>query len=55
MGGVSLIQMAIAAQIGGSAPVNLLKETPQVYNGADVLVPSQANVHAEVQKLLNGR
>lgn len=54
MGGLSMIQMAIAAQIGGSAPVNLLKETPQVYNGADVLVPNQANVHAQVQKLLTG-
>jgi hypothetical protein len=49
-----MIQMAIAAQLGGSAPVNLLKETPQVYNGADVLVPNQANVHAQVQKLLTG-
>jgi LCP family protein required for cell wall assembly len=55
MGGLSMIQMAIASEIGGSAPVNLLKETPQVYNGADVLVPSQANVRAQVQKLLTGK
>jgi LCP family protein required for cell wall assembly len=54
MGGLTLMQMFIASEIGGSAPVNLLSETPQVYNGADVLVPNQANVHAEVQKLLTG-
>lgn len=54
MGGLTMMQMFIASEIGGLAPVNLLKETPQVYNGADVLVPSQANVHAQVQKLLSG-
>jgi anionic cell wall polymer biosynthesis LytR-Cps2A-Psr (LCP) family protein len=54
MGGLTLMQMFFASEIGGSAPVNLLSETPQTYNGADVLVPDQANVHAEVQKLLNG-
>jgi LCP family protein required for cell wall assembly len=54
MGGLSLLQMFIASEIGGSAPVSLLKETPQTYNGADVLVPNQANVHAQVQKLLTG-
>jgi LCP family protein required for cell wall assembly len=54
MGGLTLLQMFIAAEIGGSAPVNLLSERGEVYNGADVLVPNQANVHAEVQKLLNG-
>jgi LCP family protein required for cell wall assembly len=54
MGGLTLMQMFIASELGGSAPVNLLSETPQVYNGADVLVPNQANVHAEVQKLLKG-
>jgi LCP family protein required for cell wall assembly len=54
MGSLTLMQMFFASEIGGSAPVNLLSETPEVYNGADVLVPNQANVHAEVQKLLNG-
>jgi LCP family protein required for cell wall assembly len=54
MGSLTLMQMFIASEIGGSAPVNLLSETPEVYNGADVLVPNQANVHAEVQKLLHG-
>jgi hypothetical protein len=46
--------MFIASEIGGSAPVSLLKESPQVDNGADVLVPNQANVHSQVQKLLTG-
>jgi LCP family protein required for cell wall assembly len=54
MGGLSLLQMFIASEIGGSAPVNLLHETPAVVNGSDVLEPNQADVHAEVQKLLNG-
>jgi LCP family protein required for cell wall assembly len=54
MGGLTLMQMFIASEIGGSAPVNLLSESPETHNGADVLVPNQANVHAEVQKLLNG-
>lgn len=54
MGGLTLMQMFIASEIGGAAPVNLLSETPETYNGAAVLVPNQANVHAQVQKLLNG-
>jgi LCP family protein required for cell wall assembly len=54
MGGLTLMQMFVASEIGGSAPVNLLSETPETYNGSDVLVPNQANVHAEVQKLLKG-
>jgi len=54
MGGLTLMQMFVASEIGGSAPVNLLSETPENYNGADVLIPNQANVHAQVQKLLNG-
>jgi LCP family protein required for cell wall assembly len=54
MGGLSLMQMFIASEIGGSAPVNLLSETGSTYNGEDVLVPNQANVHAQVQKLLTG-
>jgi LCP family protein required for cell wall assembly len=54
MGGVTLLQMFIASEIGGSAPVHLHSETPETYNGSDVLVPNQANVHAQVQKFLNG-
>jgi LCP family protein required for cell wall assembly len=54
MGGLTLMQMFIASEIGGSAPVSLLSETASTYNGQDVLVPNQANVHAQVQKLLTG-
>jgi LCP family protein required for cell wall assembly len=54
MGGLTLMQMFIASEMGGSAPVNLLSETPSVYNGQDVLIPNQANVRAQVQKLLTG-
>jgi len=54
MGGLTLMQMFFASEIGGSAPVSLLSETPGTYNGQDVLVPNMANVHAQVQKLLTG-
>jgi LCP family protein required for cell wall assembly len=54
MGGLSLLQLFAAAEIGGSAPVNLLKETNETYNGQDVLVPSSADVHRQAQKLLTG-
>jgi LCP family protein required for cell wall assembly len=55
MGGLTMLQMAIAAEIGGSAPVSLLKESSQTLSsGAQVLVPNQGNVQAQVQKLLNG-
>jgi LCP family protein required for cell wall assembly len=54
MGGLSLLQLFAASEIGGSPPPALLKENGSVYNGADVLIPNQANVRAAVQKLLNG-
>jgi LCP family protein required for cell wall assembly len=54
MGGLTLMQLFLASEIGGSAPVNLLSETSGTYNGADVLIPNQANVHAQAQKLLTG-
>jgi hypothetical protein len=46
--------MFIASEIGGSAPVGLLNESGGTNDGEDVLIPNQANVHAQVQKLLNG-
>jgi LCP family protein required for cell wall assembly len=55
MGGLTLLQMFAASEIGGSAPTSLLSETASTYNGADVLVPNQANVQAQVQKLLTGK
>jgi LCP family protein required for cell wall assembly len=54
MGGLSLLQLFVASEIGGSAPVNLLKETGETYGGQDVLVPSSADVHRQAQKLLTG-
>ena len=54
MGGLSMLQLFIAAEIGGSAPPRLLNETGSTYDGSDVLVPNPANVHHEVRKLLTG-
>jgi LCP family protein required for cell wall assembly len=54
MGSLTLMQLFVASEIGGSAPVNLLSETGSVYNGQDVLIPNQSNVRAEVNKLMNG-
>jgi LCP family protein required for cell wall assembly len=54
MGGLTLMQMFAASEIGGAAPTSLLSETDSTYNGQDVLIPNQANVRAQVAKLLNG-
>ncbi|HLI59889.1 MAG TPA: LCP family protein [Solirubrobacteraceae bacterium] len=55
MGGLSLMQLFLSAEIGGTATPRLLSETPSVVNGADVLVPHPANVRAEVRRLMTGR
>jgi LCP family protein required for cell wall assembly len=56
MGPLTLLQMFLAAEIGGSASPSLLKETPETLSdGADVLVPNAANVHAQVRRLMTGR
>jgi LCP family protein required for cell wall assembly len=55
MGGLTLMQMFVASEVGGSAPVSLLSETPSTYNGQDVLMPSQANVQAQAKRLLTGK
>ena len=44
MGGLTLMQLFLASEIGGSAPPNLLTETETLAGGADVLVPNPANV-----------
>ncbi len=54
MGALSLMQLFIASEIGGSAPTALLNETPSVYNGQDVLLPNQTNVQQSVHTLMNG-
>jgi LCP family protein required for cell wall assembly len=54
MGGVSLIQLFLSSEVGGSAKPRLLSETGSTYNGADVLVPNAANVRSEVHRLMTG-
>jgi LCP family protein required for cell wall assembly len=54
MGGVSLMQLFLSSEIGGSAKPRLLSETGSTYNGADVLVPNAANVRSEVHRLMTG-
>ena len=54
MGSLSLLQLFVASEIGGSAPTHLLKETPGYYNGQSVLVPNSANVRTQARRLLDG-
>jgi LCP family protein required for cell wall assembly len=54
MGGFSLMQMFLSAEVGGTAKPRLLTETASTYDGADVLVPSAANVRSEVNRLMTG-
>jgi LCP family protein required for cell wall assembly len=55
MGGFSLMQLFLSAELGGTAKPHLLSESSSVYNGADVLIPHAANVRAEVHRLMTGR
>ena len=48
------VQMFAASEVGGLDPPSLLSEINSTYNGEDVLIPNQANVQAQVNKLLNG-
>ncbi|MHB8691858.1 MAG: LCP family protein [Solirubrobacteraceae bacterium] len=56
MGGMSLLSMFAAAEIGGSAPPTILKPTgaETLPNGGAALTVTPAAVQAAVQKLLNG-
>ncbi|HEY3775302.1 MAG TPA: LCP family protein [Solirubrobacteraceae bacterium] len=54
MGGFSLMQLFLSAELGGSAKPSLLSESSSTYNGADVLVPNAANVRSEVHRLMTG-
>jgi len=54
MGPTDLMQLFVSAEIGGSAPPELLKETGSTYNGEDVELPNAANVRAQVNKLMTG-
>jgi LCP family protein required for cell wall assembly len=54
MGPLSLMQLFVAAEIGGSSPARTLQETGGYYNGQDVLTPNRADVRSKVNQLLNG-
>lgn len=54
MGPLSLMQLFMAAEIGGSSPSRTLQESGGYFNGQDVLNPNQADVRAKVNQLLNG-
>jgi LCP family protein required for cell wall assembly len=55
MGGLSLMQLFLASEIGGSTPARLLHETGSSYDGEDVLTPNPANVARSVHRLMTGR
>ena len=55
MGGLSLMQLFLASEVGGSAPARLLHETGSSYDGEDVLTPNPANVARSVRRLMTGR
>jgi LCP family protein required for cell wall assembly len=54
MGGITLLQLFAAAEIGGSSKPQTLNESGQVVGGVDVLVPSASDIRAKVNQLLNG-
>lgn len=56
MGGLSLLSMFMASEVGGSAPIDVLKPTGAevLPNGGDALTVSPSAVHSAVNKLMNG-
>jgi LCP family protein required for cell wall assembly len=55
MGGFTLMQLFVAAEIGGSAPTDILKPTgASVIDGQDALVATSADVRRHVRKLMTG-
>jgi LCP family protein required for cell wall assembly len=54
MGGLTLMQLFVASEIGGSAAPALLKETGSSYGGEDVLIPNSSNVQSSVSTFLHG-
>jgi hypothetical protein len=56
MGGFSLLSMFVAAEMGGSAPVQILKPTggQAVPGVGDALTVSSQAVQQAVSKLING-
>ena len=55
MGGFALMQLFVAAELGGSAPTDILKPTgAAVIDGQDALLASSADVRRHVAKLITG-
>jgi LCP family protein required for cell wall assembly len=56
MGGLTLMSMFAASEIGGSAPIKVLKPTGAevLPNGGDALTVSPSAVHSAVNQLVNG-
>lgn len=56
MGGFSLLSMFMASEIGGSAPIDVLKPTGAevLPGGGDALTVTPGAVHSAVNKLMNG-
>jgi LCP family protein required for cell wall assembly len=56
MGGFTLLSLFAAAEIGGSAPTDILKPSASetLPDGEDALVASPQDVHHAVHKLMNG-
>jgi hypothetical protein len=56
MGGPTLLSLFAASEIGGSAPVDILKPTggEVLPNGGSALSVDPGAVHAAVSKLMNG-
>ena len=55
MGPVSLMQLFIASEIGGSSAPVTLGGSFGSYGGADVVIPNQSEVATKVQKLMTGQ
>jgi hypothetical protein len=56
MSGFTLLTLFAAAELGGSAPTDILKPTgaETLPDGEDALVASQSDVRRHVTKLMNG-
>ena len=56
MGGFTLLSLFAAAEMGGSAPTDILKPTGSetLPDGEDALVASPSDVRRHVSKLMNG-
>ena len=56
MGAATLLSLFVAAEIGGSAPTQILKPTgaETLPDGGSALVASPGAIHRAVNKLMNG-